>query len=458
MLLIEDSIRLADLYVSQLVALGVSTDVAHSGEVGLERARQDDPSVILLDIQLPGISGFDVLRQLREEGNPAVVIVMTAHSTINTAVEAMKLGAYDFLVKPFDSERLRVTVANALERRALEEIVDEIQQGARAQYHGFVGASLPMQAVYRTIDASASSKASVFITGESGTGKELCAEAIHRQGPRKDGPFIAINCGAIPRELIETEIFGHKRGSFTGAVSDRVGAAEMADGGTLFLDEIGEMDTALQPKLLRLTQTGMFHRVGEDKPRKVDTRFIAATNIDPMAAVADGRLREDLYYRLNVIPIELPPLRDRGDDILMIAESFLQKFAQEEGRSFTAFSSEVADIFRAYEWPGNVRQLQNVVRNTVVLNDAQIVTPDMLPAPLSDWQGHLSARPARRIEGISTDMGPASSRDIHSLAEVEKQAIERAVEICGGNIPKAAAALGVAPSTLYRKRQAWVEA
>lgn len=454
-LIIEDTIRLAELYVSQLVPLGVKTEVAHNGEVGLERVKHLRPAVILLDIQLPGIDGFEVLRRLARESNPAVVIVMTAHSTINTAVEAMKLGANDFLVKPFDAERLRVTVANALERSTLGQIVEEIQQGARRSYHDFVGASLPMQAVYRTIDASAPSKASVFITGESGTGKELCAEAIHKQGPRRNASFIAINCGAIPRDLMETEMFGHKRGSFTGAVSDRVGAAEMADGGTLFLDEIGEMDIGLQAKLLRFVQTGVFYRIGEDTPRKVNTRFIAATNADPLDAVADGRLREDLYYRLNVIPIDMPPLRERFEDVALIAETLLRKFAAEEGKSFRAFTREVLEVLRAYHWPGNVRQLQNVIRNTVVLNEGDAVTVDMLPAPLSEYATTATTNPPVRVAGNPRPSG--SDSDILPLREVEREAVERAIALCGGNIPRAAAALDVAPSTLYRKRLAWTE-
>lgn len=465
-LLIEDSPQLAKLYETQLLPLQVPTSLASTGETGLNLARSDKPDVIVLDIQLPGISGFDVLRTLKDEGNNAVIVVMTAHSTINTAVEAMRLGAYDFLVKPFDAERLRVTVANALEHRELTQIVDVIQQGARATYHDFIGSSLPMQAVYRTIDASAASKASVFITGESGTGKEVCAEAIHREGPRRNGPFIAINCGAIPGDLMESEIFGHKRGSFTGAVADRVGAAELADGGTLFLDELAEMDIGLQVKLLRFTQTGVFYRVGETKAKKVDTRFISATNLDPTEAIANGQLREDLYYRLNVIPIQMPPLRERGDDVVRIAEALLAGFAKEEGKRFESLDADVSTLFRHYEWPGNVRQLQNVLRNVVVLHDGDTVTLDMLPAPLSDFDGEDDGSmpytgPERRSTTLAPDPAPPASDiepepdAIPTLAEVERDAIERAVAICGGNIPRAAAALGVAPSTLYRKRQSW---
>lgn len=310
-----------------------------------------------------------------------------------------------------------------------------------------------MQGVYKTVESAAKSKASVFITGESGTGKEVCAEAVHRESERSNKPFIALNCGAIPRDLVESEIFGHVKGAFTGAVSDRVGSAGQANGGTLFLDEICEMELALQPKLLRFLQTGTFQRVGSDKTEQVDARIICATNRDPWQEVAEGNFREDLYYRLHVLPIELPPLRARDADAVEIARHFLEIYANEEGKNFSAFSPEVEASIQSYPWPGNVRQLQNVVRNIVVLNDGDIVTPEMLPAPLDtaidDLREHrVSAAPA----------GPSvASDDIRPLEDLEREAIQNAIRICDGNIPEAALRLGISAATIYRKRTAWKE-
>ncbi|HEC91037.1 MAG TPA: sigma-54-dependent Fis family transcriptional regulator, partial [Alphaproteobacteria bacterium] len=330
----------------------------------------------------------------------------------------------------------------------------------RREYYGFIGSSLSMQAVYRIIDSVSASKATVFITGESGTGKEICAEAIHDNSPRSDKPFIAINCGAIPKDLMESEIFGHAKGSFTGAIADRDGAAKLADGGTLFLDEICEMEQSLQTKLLRFVQTESFQKVGGSKLEKVDIRIICATNRDPQAEVKEGRFREDLFYRLHVVPIHLPPLSEREDDALDIARYFLRQYAREEGKDFEEFSAEAEAAISSYSWPGNVRQLQNAIRNIVVLNDGDEVAGYMLPPPLDAvLSGSRDFGTIDRVADTGASGGqPAVGGQaplIRPLAEVEREVIERAIAICGGNIPKAAQHLGISASTIYRKKTAW---
>jgi DNA-binding NtrC family response regulator len=325
------------------------------------------------------------------------------------------------------------------------------------RFHGFIGSSPAMQAAYKTIKAAATSKATVFGTGESGTGKELAADALHHQSPRRSGPFIALNCGAIPRELIESEIFGHMKGAFTGATTDRDGAAKLAHKGTLFLDEICEMDLDLQVKLLRFIQTGTFQKVGGSSTEKVDVRFVCATNRDPWVEVQEGRFREDLYYRLHVIPLQLPPLRDRGGDKLEIAQHFLAQMGKEEGKPFEGFADDVAQIILSYDWPGNVRQLQNVVRNIVVLNDGKFITRDMLPPPLDRVDPTRAAPRPGAVAGPATAPAAASEADIRPLWMVEKDTIETAISLCEGNIQKAARLLDISPSTIYRKRMAWDE-
>ncbi|MCB1557086.1 MAG: sigma-54-dependent Fis family transcriptional regulator, partial [Alphaproteobacteria bacterium] len=293
---------------------------------------------------------------------------------------------------------------------------------------------------------AARSNAPVFITGESGTGKEVCAEAIHKHGPRAGGPFVPINCAAIPRDLMESELFGHVKGAFTGAVMDRSGAASLAEGGTLFLDEIAEMTPDMQTKLLRFLQNFTFTKVGGSKQETTNVRIICATNRDPLAEIQSGRFREDLFYRLHVLPIHMPPLRERGSDVTDIAELFLQRYAAEEDKAFSAFAEDAEAILRAYRWPGNIRQLQNVVRHVAVMNhgDQREVTAAMLPGELMH----------RRNEGGPTgETGGA----IVPLSDVERGAIERAIAACAGNVPQAAAMLGVSPSTIYRKKMAWEE-
>lgn len=458
-LLVEDSEPQARLFREYLGKDKLELVHVDSGEAAKASIAAHPPQLVLLDLNLPDISGREILAWIREQDFPTTVLVITGHGSVDIALDTMRLGAEDFLEKPVSADRLRTTVGNLIEKTRLKHLLADYQSTfERNRYHGFIGASLPMQSVYRIIDAAAPSTASVFITGESGTGKEVCAEAIHKQGQHADRPFIALNCGAIPRDLMESEIFGHVKGAFTGASSERHGAASLADGGTLFLDEIGEMDMDLQTKLLRFVQTGTFQKVGSGKEEKVDVRFVCATNRDPLESVAQGRFREDLYYRLHVVPIHLPPLRERGDDIIEIAHYFLLKYAQEDHKQFRTFSPEVDMILRRYNWPGNVRQLQNVIRNIVVLHDDETVCHAHLPPPLDqtlDESEITKLTPAQPADSPSpspvTDAGPA----VRPLAQVERDAIEHAIAVCDGNIPKAAALLEVSPSTIYRKKQAW---
>ena len=456
LLLVEDSIALARVYQEYLKPMQV--DVAHvtEGRAGLDELAKSDPDVLLLDLNLPDMNGLELLEELKQLPQDPTVIVITAMGTVNTAVKAMRAGAFDFLQKPFDAERLRVTVRNAIEKQDLKALVKTYKESLeRESFHGFVGSSIPMQGVYRIIESAASSRASVFITGESGSGKEVCADAIHREGIRRDKPFIPLNCAAIPSELMESEIFGHIKGAFTGAHGERKGAAAMADGGTLFLDEIGEMDLALQSKLLRFVQTGTFQQVGSNKIEKVDVRFICATNRDPLEMVAKGTFREDLYYRLHVVPIHLPPLRECGNDVMLIATKYLKEYAEEESKDFTGFSPEAAFVLSRYQWPGNVRQLQNILRNIVVLQNGDLVTQDLLPELLSSMKTAPAGEPELRPQAES--IAPATIESIKPLWITEKEAIEGAISICDGNIPRAAALLEVSPSTIYRKRSSWEE-
>jgi two-component system repressor protein LuxO len=449
-LLVEDEPQLASLYAVYLEREGITPQLADCGAAALSAAANTPYDVVILDLNLPDINGLEVLRSLAGRANAPTVIIVTALGSINLAVEAMRAGAYDFLVKPFTAERFLVTLRNALERQRLATLVGTYRE-EREGYSGFLGSSPAMQAVYRIIDSAASSKATVFITGESGTGKELCADAIHRMSPRRERPFIAINCAAIPRDLMESEIFGHVKGAFTGAIADHEGAAKRAHGGTLFLDEICDMDPNLQTKLLRFVQTGTFTPVGGSALQRVDVRFVCATNKDPLAEVEAGRFREDLYFRLHVIPIEMPPLRERGEDVRTLAEAFLRSFAAEEGKAFEGLSDEAGQLLASYDWPGNIRQLQNVMRSIIVLNPGGVVTAAMLP-PTLRRQGRTVV-PADKT--AVTDSPSTDAEEIVPLWIIEKRAIEHAIQLCEGNIPKAAELLRISPSTIYRKRQAW---
>ena len=369
--IVEDSIASGALYASQLEQAGFQCKHFTDGYSALVGIKEKMPAVIVQDVCLPDISGLEVLQFVNKQKNPANVVMITSNSSINIAVEAMRLGGFDFLEKPFTSQRLISSVESALTPKEQVKVQPLVKN--RDKNQDFVGESLAMKTVFRLLDSAARSKACVFITGESGTGKEVCAQTLHDTSPRNTGPFIAINCAAIPAELFESEFFGHVKGAFSGALSDRKGAVEVANGGTLFLDELCEMELNLQAKLLRFLQTGIFSKVGSSEVLHSDVRLVCATNRNPIIEVAEGRFREDLYYRLNVIPVKLPPLRERGGDILLLAEYILKQKSDSNAKHFTGFSDEVKALFCNYDWPGNIRELQNVIENTVVINDDDVI-------------------------------------------------------------------------------------
>ncbi|MBS7792831.1 sigma-54 dependent transcriptional regulator [Roseococcus sp. SDR] len=452
-LLVEDTPTQAEMAKIMLRDFGHDMQHAETGAQALAMAQEWQPDAILVDLMLPDFSGIELMRRLKAAKVDATCIVLTAHGSVNTAVEAMREGATDFLLKPYAAARLRVTLDNALEKRALRKELDTARtELGRESFGGFIGASPAMQAVYRTLESVAASKATVFITGESGTGKEVAAETLHKASPRKNKPFVALNCGAIPRDLLESEIFGHVKGAFTGATENRLGAAKSADGGTLFLDEIGEMPMEMQVKLLRFVQSGTVTPVGGTRAEAVDVRLVCATNRDILAEVQAGRFREDLYYRLYVVPVALPPLRMRGEDVLLIARHLLRNFAREEGKHFQRFDEEAEAAIRAYPWPGNVRQLQNVLRNAVVLHDGEVVTRAMLPGLL--LHGAPAMAPAATPAAAPVSATPGTM-PIEPLAVSEKKLILAALEHTGQDVPRAAALLEVNPSTIYRKLTAW---
>ncbi len=423
---------MAWIYRRYLAGEEIALEHVATGAAALERVAVRPPTVMLLDLKLPDMNGLEVLERTLASGAPTAVVAITAHGGVEAAVEAMRAGAYDFLAKPFKAERLAVTLRNALERQGLAGLLEGM---ARARFHGFLGAALPMQALYRAIESAGPSKAAVFITGESGSGKEVCAQAVHGCGVDPGAPLVVLNCAAIARDLMESEVFGHAKGAFTGAHGARMGAARRAHGGTLFLDEICEMELAMQSKLLRFAQSGAVQAVGSDEIQQVDVRLICATNRDPWAEVRAGRLREDLYYRLHVVPLHIPPLRERGEDIGLLARDFLAKASREEGKNFRDFDPEVERVLADYTWPGNVRELQNVIRHVAVMHNGPKVRCHMLPAFLQETQ-------------------PPRGR----LKDIEREAIEAALAESGGNITKAAQQLGIDPSTLHRKRHVWARA
>ncbi|MCX5512465.1 sigma-54-dependent Fis family transcriptional regulator [Kaistia algarum] len=445
--------RLVSAHLAAGAGPAVQTLAVASRDEAVHKLSGHRPSLILADVETLG--GVEALGNL--VGAHTRVIATSARGSVHSAVAAIRAGAVDYLPKPFGAAALieRVEAAIVQWNKLGSEpgkITNKLPHPPTAKadpagFEGFVGLSAPMRAIFDQVERIAPSRAPVFITGESGTGKELCAEAIHSRSGRGGKPFIAINCGAIPKDLMESEIFGHVRGAFTGASDTRPGAAELADGGTLFLDEIGEMELGLQAKLLRFLQSGTVQRVGETTARRVDVRIVSATNRDPFAEIATGRFREDLFYRLHVLPIHMPPLRERADDILLLAETFLARFADEERRDFIGFSDEAASLLMRHAWPGNVRELQNAIRRMVVLNRGTEITAAMLPATIGG------------VPSVPRQAGPSSRMPdpIVPFWEQERSIIESAVGAFSGNIARAAAALEISPSTIYRKRQAWLE-
>jgi len=350
--------------------------VASNVDAALREVALATPDLVLLDLVMPGRSGLELLSELSERGVRAPVVVLTATNTVNAAVEAMKQGASDFITKPFELDALRIKIRNLLEKRELEEEVERLRDEVedRQQLGGMIGRSDVMRGIFRTVERVARAEATVLVSGESGTGKELVARAIHDLSGRANGPFVAVNSGAIPRELIESELFGHEKGSFTGATDRRIGRIESADGGTLFLDEIGELDPSVQVKLLRALQERSFERVGSSSTISVDVRIVAATNRDLEHEVAEGNFREDLYYRVNVVPIELPPLRERREDIRLLAQTFLARSDSPKKLTAAAMGS-----LEGYNWPGNVRELENAIEHGMALSDGDVIDQGDLP-------------------------------------------------------------------------------
>ena len=455
-LLIEDTPSLQLVYASVLRNGGHRVQSASNATEGADKFRQMQPPVVILDLMLPDRDGLDLMSEMLAKRPETRVVVVTANGSINKAVEAMRLGAYEFLVKPFDETRFLSAVSNALADYAPGTTSPVVLPNSPA-LTGFIGSSGPMQGIYQRIVSVSRSMATVFITGESGTGKEVCAQAVHDTSNRASKAFVPLNCGAIPNDLLESEVFGHLKGSFTGAIQDKPGAAAAADGGTLFLDEICEMDLNLQTKLLRFLQTSTIQPVGAPRPRKVNVRIICATNRNPLEEVRKGRFREDLYFRLQVVPIHLPPLRERGQDAILIARDALARFSAEEGRNFLELSPEVQDLFRTLPWPGNVRQLLNVLRNIVVLNDGPVVTSAMLPLEIMH-HGEATAPSTRPADLIAPKSDiPLGGLIGRTMAEIEQLVIEATIAQHGGSIPKAARVLDLSPSTIYRKRENWTK-
>ncbi|NOH79699.1 sigma-54-dependent Fis family transcriptional regulator [Vibrio sp. RE86] len=469
-LLIEDSTSLAILYKQYVKDEPYDLFHVETGKEAIAFIERNVPQLVILDLKLPDMDGEQILDWINERQIPTSVVVATAHGSVDVAVSLVQKGAKDFLEKPINADRLKTSINLHLQQVKLANLVDDIENKFdRNRFHGFIGSSLPMQGVYKIIDSVAPTSASVFIIGESGTGKEVCAEAIHQESKRKDKPFIAINCGAIPKDLMESEIFGHVKGAFTGATSDRKGAASMAHGGTLFLDELCEMELEMQKKLLRFLQTGTFTPLGANKEMKVDVRIICATNRDPLLEVEEGRFREDLYYRVHVVPVDMPPLRERGNDILTLATHFLKLYAKEDGKKFSAIHRDAESTLKRYNWPGNVRQLQNIVRNIVVLNDDSHLRLEHLPAQFSQTK-RVKAEPSHTATiptPTPTVVEPSEHRvesmesvsdkpvQIRPMWQIERETIQQAIDYCDGNVLNAAVLLELSPSTVYRKKQAW---
>ncbi len=447
---------------------------ASNGQDALNIINECPVDVIVSDFNMPKMDGNELLEQVAKISPETVRMVLTGHGDMEMMVNLINNGhVWGFLQKPWDNFDLIIKLKQALqlqqvlaERTLMRRTIDQYQKYHKSSFEGFIGDSVAMQFVYSCIEQSAPSNASVFITGPSGAGKEVAAQAIHRLSKRKNGPFIALNCAAIPSELMESEIFGHIKGAFSGAVSNRDGAASLANGGSLFLDEIGEMDIGLQAKLLRFIQTGCFQKVGSGKEEKVDIRFISATNREPQIAISEHKLREDLFYRLNVISIDLPALNERDNDIIKLAEHFLSHFSDLEGKVFAGFSSGAEALIKSYSWPGNVRQLQNIIHSSTVMSEGPLISEKIIAQQL----GRQSKQAAPTLNSntpsdtslvnqnnqhTSVHQVNHSPTSIITLAEVEKQAIEQAIDSCQDNIVKAASELGVSPSTLYRKIQQW---
>jgi DNA-binding NtrC family response regulator len=439
-LIVEDDDKMRDLLRKIISLEGYDVTLADNGNSALTLFEKNSYDIVLTDIKMPGLNGLELLKQIKRISSGTYVIIMTAFGTINSAVEAMKQGAYDYISKPFKLDEIRLLIQKILDERALRQEVASLRKEVRRRYQfsNIIGKSKAMQEIFDLIEKIAYGKSTVLIHGKSGTGKELVAKAIHYNSPRKDKPFIAVNCSAIPETLLESELFGHIKGAFTGAVATRSGLFEEADNGTLFLDEIGELSPAIQVKLLRVLQEREIKPVGGTASKRIDIRLITATNRNLHKMVKQGTFREDLYYRLNVIPINLPPLMERAEDIPLLMRHFVTRYGKENNRPDITISREALQPLMNYSWPGNVRELENVIERAVILCKDNIITPDDLPSHILQ-------------EGTQ----PVPSTDLThlSLKEVEMGHIKRVLESVGGHKMKAAEILQIDRRTLYRKLQ-----
>lgn len=441
-LVIDDDTSLRRVIEYNLQEAGYEVALAASGEDGLRLFAEVTPALVITDMKMPGMDGMQLLKGVKKLSPDALVIMITAFGTVDVAVEAMKAGAYDYITKPFSRDALRLTVAKALQFRGMSDenrrLKDELSE--KVDYRTIVGSSKIMERVFEVVRKVADTDASILITGESGTGKELVARSIHSISSRRSEPFIAINCAAIPRELLESELFGHIKGAFTGAIKDKVGKFQLADGGTLFLDEVGELPLDLQPKLLRALQERVIEPVGGTKPLKLDVRVVAATNLDIEKALAETTFREDLYYRLAVIPIHLPSLRERRDDIALL----LRYFCGKHGAGSVVFDTDAQAALNSYRWPGNVRELENLVERLLIMRSSDTITIDDLPGKI---------RNGLTVSGASLNSGKVFTLpdEGYSLEQLEREVVVDALERCAWNQTGAAKFLRIPRHTLiYR--------
>jgi two-component system response regulator HydG len=409
---------------------------ASDGHEAVDRVSESSFDLILMDIRMPTMDGIEALKRIKGTTAATPVIMMTAYGSINSAVEALQAGAIDYLTKPLDMDELIFKAKKALYYKQLEEenILQKERLGLRFDFSSIIGTGPTMKKLFETLALAAPTEATVLLLGESGTGKELVANAIHQNSPRKDKPYVKVNCAALPETLLESELFGHEKGAFTGAIEKKQGRFERADGGTLFLDEIGEMSSPTQTKILRVLQEREFEAVGGTKTIKVDVRIIAATNKDLAGEVKQGRFREDLYYRLNVVPLTIPPLREHTEDIPLLAEHFLRIYSEKNKRDITGFGPGVMDAFTGYSWPGNVRELENIVERTVIMSRDDTISLEDLSPIFGDPQGEGDRTPP-----------PTSLRD------VERETILKTLRQTGGNRTHAAQILGITRKTLQNK-------
>ncbi|MCP9455316.1 MAG: sigma-54 dependent transcriptional regulator [Nitrospira sp.] len=443
-LVADDDAVARELLAEALRKEGYTVEAYASGEETIARGRRGSVDLVLTDLRMGGADGLAVLREFKRMSPDTVVVVLTAFGSLEGAIEAIKQGAYDYLAKPFKKEDIKLVVKRGLEhRRLLQENArfrEELKN--REQWSPLVGSSPAMMSVYKLVARVAMSKSTVLLQGESGTGKELIARAIHAYGPRRDKPFVPVNCGALPDALLESEMFGHEKGAFTGAVAQKVGLFESADGGTLFLDEIGDLGKDLQVKLLRVMQDHEVRRLGATTATKVDVRIIAATNRDLESLVKEGKFRDDLYYRLQVVPITLPALRERREDIPMLVHHFLQKFSAMGNHVVYGLLPETMELLMRYRWPGNVRELENVIERAVSLSHGPLLTPEDLPEVIRQGAG-------TEVESRSP-LSDQTDEAYLTLEEVEKRHVIRVLKETKGNKVKAAKILGIDRRTLYR--------